>query len=165
MREIKVGKVTLNIGVGGPGEELERAKNLLENLSGQEAKETRARGKNTFGVSEGRKIGAKVTLRGGKGEEFLQRALEATNKELEESSFDRQGNFSIGIEEHIDLPGTEYDPETGIFGLDVTVTLERPGFRLKRRKVSKPIGKNHRISKKEAIDFVKESFNVKVNGG
>lgn len=164
MREIRIEKVTLNIGAGGPGEKLEKAKGLLKELTGMEAKETEAKSKSAFGVSKGRAIGAKVTLRGKEGKEFLEKIFQAKGEKVSRSNFDSQGNLSIGIKEHIDLPGTDYNPEIGIFGLDVTVTLERPGFHVKRRKVSKEIGKNHRISKEEAIDFIKDEFDVEVSG-
>lgn len=164
MKQIKIEKVVLNIGAGGPGERLEKAKNLLENLTGREVKETSAKKRSAFGVSKGRQIGAMVTLRDGEASEFLERVFEAKDGEISSRNFDEQGNLSIGIEEHIDLPDTQYKPEVGILGLDVTVTLERPGFHVKRRKVSKEIGKDHKISKDDAIDFIKEKFDVKVDG-
>lgn len=164
MRQIRIGKVTLNIGAGGPGEELEKSKNLLERLTGMEAKETKARGRSAFGVSKGREIGTKVTLRGEEAREFLERVFKARNGEIPQKNFDEQGNFSIGVKEHIDLPGTEYDPDVGIFGLDVTVTLERPGFHIRRRKISKEIGEGHKISREEAIKFVENNFEVQVVG-
>jgi large subunit ribosomal protein L5 len=164
MREIRIEKVTLNVGAGGPGEELEKSKALLKELTGMEPKETEARSRSAFGVSKGRSMGTKVTLRGKEAREFLERVFEA-NPELSKESFDGNGNFSVGIEEHIDLPGTEYDPEMGILGLDVTVTLERPGFRVRRKKISKKIGKGHRISKQEAMEFVDENFDVNIVGG
>ncbi|MFP4116627.1 MAG: 50S ribosomal protein L5 [Candidatus Aenigmatarchaeota archaeon] len=164
MREIELQKVVLNIGTGGPGEELEKAKNLLEDLTGREAKVTEAKSRSAFGVSKGRDIGVMVTLRGEEAEEFLERALKARDHKLKRSSFDDQGNFSVGIQEHIDLPGTDYDPEVGIFGMDITATLERPGFSIKRKKIPKKIGENHKITKQEAIDFMKEKFNIEITG-
>lgn len=163
MRKIRIEKVTLNIGAGGPGEKLEKAKSLLEDLTGMQAKETESKSKSVFGVSKGREIGAKVTLRGEDAREFLERVLEARGNKISRNNFDSQGNLSIGIKEHIDLPETDYDPDIGIFGLDVTVTLERPGFHVKRRKVSKEVGKNHRISKEEAINFIKNEFDIEIS--
>lgn len=164
MRKIRLEKVVLNIGTGGPGEELEKAKNLLEDLTDNEAKITNARGRSAFGVSKGREIGVMVTLRREEAEDFLQRLLEAKDHMVRESSFDTQGNLSMGLEEHIDLPDTDYDPEIGIFGMDVTVTLERPGFRIKRRKISKEIEDDHKITKDDAKEFMKEKFDVEVVG-
>lgn len=165
MRQIRIEKVTLNIGAGGPGEKLEKAVKLLEKLTGRGAKETEARSRSAFGVSKGRKMGAKVTLRGEEAVKFLERVFDALDHTVKISNFDRQGNLSVGIKEHIDLPGTDYDPELGIFGLDVTVTLERPGFRVKRRKISKKVGSSHRISKEDAVSFIKKKFDVEIAGG
>ena len=57
----------------------------------------------------------------------------------------------------------KYDPEIGMLGFDVAITLERPGYRVKRRKVKKSkIGKKHKISKEEVIKWLKEEFGVNV---
>ncbi len=79
------------------------------------------------------------------------------------SSFDDRGNCSFGIREHIEIPGTKYDPETGIFGLNVSVLLERPGYRVSRRRRARSvIGKNHFVNREEAIKFFKEALGVEV---
>ncbi|RLF05045.1 MAG: 50S ribosomal protein L5, partial [Thermoprotei archaeon] len=73
------------------------------------------------------------------------------------------GNFSFGIKEHISLPGVKYDPMLGIFGFDVCVTIERPGYRvMRRRRKRSDIGKNHRVIREESIKFVQEFLGVKV---
>lgn len=164
MKEIRLEKVVLNIGTGGPGEKLEKAKNLLKDLTGREPKITKAKSRSAFGVSQGRDIGVMVTLRDDEAEDFLKKVLEAKEWKLDDGSFDRQGNVSMGLKEHIDLPGTDYNPELGIFGMDITVTLERPGFRTKRKKISRPIGDDHKISKEEAIGFMEEKFEIEVEG-
>ena len=111
----------------------------------------------------GLKIGVKVTLRGKKAEQFLQNAFLAKDKQLNAKSFDKLGNFGFGIKEYIDLPGTKYDPKLGIRGLDVVVTLERPGYRVKKRKIlQQPIGKRHWVTKSEAVQFIQEKFGVEV---
>lgn len=161
MQEIRIKKVVLNIGIGESGEKLERAKNLLEKLTKQKPIETKTKKRTTFGTPKGRKIGVKVTLRNQKAEKILKRALKVKDNRLPKKCFTENG-FSFGIEEHIDLPGVEYEPEIGIFGMNVSVTLERPGFRVKRKKVSKSIGKNHKISKEDAVGFAKDKFNIKV---
>jgi large subunit ribosomal protein L5 len=84
-------------------------------------------------------------------------------KTLQERNFDDKGNFAFGIKEHIDLPGVKYDPKVGILGMDVAVTLERCGYRIKRRKREKrPIHHRDYIPKEEAISFVKETYGVSV---
>jgi len=114
-----------------------------------------------FGVRPKTNIGAKITLRGSDAETFLKRALEAIDRRLTERNFDNHGNFSFGIKEHIDIPGVKYDPTTGIIGMDVCVTLERPGYRIKRRRLGKAkVGKHHRLTKEDAIKFVCEKFGI-----
>src|SRR3990167_7332483 len=125
MREIKIEKITINIGVGEAGEKLDRAKKLLERLTNKKIVLTRTAKRTTFGTPKGRTIGCKVTLRKNDALEFLKKAFDALDFKLNESIFDKQGNFSFGIKEHIDLPGVRYDPEIGIYGMDVSVTLER----------------------------------------
>lgn len=162
MKEIRIEKVTLNIGVGEIGDEVEKAVNLLEKLTGKNAKKTEA-GKNAkpFGIREGLEIGAKITLRGKDAKEFLKNALKAKNDSVKAKWFDTQGNFSFGIDEYFNLPDVKYDPNIGIIGFDVAVTLERPGHSIKRSK-NKKIDRSHRIEKEEAMEFIKENFDVEV---
>jgi len=166
MRRIRVEKVTINIGCGNDREKLERAKKLLEKLTNRKVVITKTKRRTTFGMARNRPIGVKVTLRGKEAVDFLKRVLEAVDFRLAESQFDEFGNFSIGVKEYIDLPGVKYDPDIGIIGMDVCVTLERPGNRVKRKKYKKSkIGKNHIIKKDEAIEWVKQQFGVKLVGG
>lgn len=162
MREIRIEKVTINIGIGDAGERLEKAKKLLESLTGKKILETKARKRSTFGVSKGRSIGAKVTLRGSESISFLEKIMNSKENNISNRCFDKNGNFSLGVHEHIDIPGVRYDPKIGIFGMDVCVTLMRPGLRVSKRKISKKIGKKHRIKKEDAMDFVKKKFGVEV---
>ncbi|BBD71907.1 50S ribosomal protein L5 [Sulfodiicoccus acidiphilus] len=165
MRRIRIVKVTVNIGIGEPGERLNRAFSLLEELTQSKPVMTKAkRSIRDFGVRKGTSIGVKVTLRGKKGMEFLRRALEALGNKVKSSSFDDYGNFSFGIAEHTLLPGTRYDPEVGIFGMDIAVTMERPGYRVMRRR-AKPskIPRRHRVNREEAIEFFKKELGVEVS--
>jgi large subunit ribosomal protein L5 len=96
----------------------------------------------------------------------MKRALEAVGNRLSESSFDQQGNFAFGVKEHIEMPGTKYVPELGIIGFDVVATIERPGYRVKRRRVRRSrVGKSHVVTKDEAIQFIKANFGTEVVGG
>jgi len=162
MRKIRIEKVTINIGCGESGEKLERAKKLLEDLTNKKVVITKTHRRTTFGMTKGRAIGCKVTLRGKDAKEFLERALGAIDKKILRTVFDSSGNFSFGIREHIDIPGVRYDPEIGIFGMDVSVTLERPGFRVKRKKLSMKVGKKHLIKTEEAIDWVAKNYGVQI---
>jgi len=165
MREIIVEKVTVNIGVGEPGERLENAKTLLERLAdGRKPVETHARRRDpVFKLRKGLAIGTKVTLRGEEAKSFLEKALIAKKKVLKESNFDKQGNFAFGVAEYIDFPGVKYDPSIEMLGFDVCVSLCRPGRRISIRKLRpSSVGKKHRITREDAMEFAKEVFGVKI---
>jgi len=164
MRKPKIHSVTVNIGVGGSGEKLEKAMKVLETITNQRPTPVKAKKSlRDFNLRKGERIACKVTLRGLRANEFLKAALVANESTLKTTSFDLNGNFSFGIKEHIELPNTTYDPDTGIFGMDVCVSLERPGYRVKRRKMSRrKIPKSHRITREEAILFIKREFNIKL---
>jgi large subunit ribosomal protein L5 len=155
MREIRVEKVTLNIGCGSDADKLKRAEKLLQTIAGQKPLITKTKDRTTFGMIAKKPIGAKVTLRKEKGKKFLIDALTAIDKELKEKQIN-DGNFSFGIKEYIDLPNVNYDPDIGILGMDVCVTLERPGFRVKKKLKSSKIGKKHLITKEETIEWLKK---------
>ncbi len=105
-----------------------------------------------------------VTLRNEKAREFIKRALQAVENKVLKRSFDKQGNFSFGIKEHIDIPGTKYVPELGIHGMDVSVTLSRKGQRVKHRHRSKSrVGIKHRLIPEEGIEFVQDEFGIEVS--
>lgn len=164
MREILIDKVTVNIGVGEPGETLDAARGLLGRLTeGRKPVETHAKRREpVFKLRKGLAIGTKVTLRGDEAKTFLEKALTAKRKTLKQSNIDKQGNFAFGIHEYIDFPGVKYDPTIAMFGFDVCVSLTRRGARVSRRRMQPSrIGKKHRITKEEAAEFVKESFGVK----
>ena len=164
MKRISVDKVVINIGVGKSGEPIEKAKKALQELTGQQPAVRGA--KNTvrdFGIHKGEPIGVVVTMRRGPAVEFLKRVIAAKRNVLKASSFDNYGNISLGIHEHIDIPGTKYNPEIGIFGMDVNVVLSRPGYRIARKsRKSAKIGKTHRINKEEAIEFFKQEYGAGV---
>lgn len=166
MRELRIAKVTVNMGVGEGGERLAKAEALLEQLTGQRPVKTYAKATNqTFGIRKGSPIACRVTLRGAKAEEFLKKALEAVEHRIPEKSIDGCGNLSFGIKEHIDIPGVRYDPSVGIFGMDVCITMERPGYRIKKRRIEKrKISKKHVVTPEESINFLEERYGVKVEG-
>lgn len=162
MQNIRIEKITLNIGCGESGEKLDKAKKLLEILTAKKVVITSTHKRTTFGAAKGRPIGCKVTLRGKNAEEFFKKALDAVDFKLSKSVFDKQGSFSFGIKEHISIPGVRYDPDIGIFGMDVCVSLERPGFRVKRKKIPKKIGKKHLIKPEDAMDWVVKNYKVEI---
>ena len=164
MRSIKLAKVTVHIAVGKSGEMLEKARKVLEDLTGQKPCTRQAkRSVKDFGIREGEPIACLTTLRGEKADAFIKRGFEAVSNSLKRSSFDENGNFAFGVKEHIEIPGTKYQPEVGIFGMDIIGTLERPGYRVKRRRIRPSrIGKKHRVTRDEAIKFVTEKFGIQV---
>jgi len=163
MREIRIEKVTLNIGCGNDEDKLKRAEKLLKNITDHKPLITLTGKRTTFGMIGRKPIGVKVTLRKEMAGKFLIGALSVIDKELKEKQING-GNFSFGIKEYIDLPNTNYDPEVGMLGMDVCVTLERPGFRIKRRSKQSKIGKKHLITKNETIEWLKKNLGVNIIG-
>ena len=162
MSEVKIEKVTLNVGAGKDANLLSKGVKLLKNLTGIAPVHTTTQKRiPTWGLRPGLAIGCKITLRGEKAAEILPRLLKAKDNLLKDSCFDNNGNVSFGIPEYIDIPESKYDPDIGIIGLQVSVTLKRPGFRVKQRSI-KPakVGKSHRISQTDAMTFFKEKFSV-----
>jgi large subunit ribosomal protein L5 len=160
----RIEKVTINMSVGKSGQPLEQAVTILQQLTDQKpSKRTAKKTIRDFGIRKGESIACLVTLRKEKAEEFLRKAFQAVENKLSKYSFDRQGNFSFGIKEHIDIPGTKYVPALGIHGMDVSVALGRPGYRVKRRHRTKSkIGKDHLLTAEEAILFIKDEFDVEI---
>jgi large subunit ribosomal protein L5 len=166
MRSLRIEKVTANINTGKSGEPLEKAKKVLAQITGQKPCERRAkRTIKDFGIRRGEPIACIVTLRRERAQDFLKRAFEAIGRRLPKSCFDNKGNFAFGIKEHIEIPGAKYVPELGIFGMNVCVTLERPGYRVKRRSIRRSnVGGRHLINAEEAMQFVRENFGVEIVG-
>src|SRR5437867_3873845 len=116
-----------------------------------------------WGVRRNMPIGTRVTLRGGPAEAFLTEALSIRNNRLPGYSFDTRGNFSFGIQDYTDFQGMKYDPEIGVFGMDVSVSLQRPGWRVARRSnKSRRIPRRHRVTRDEGMQFMKDRFKVEV---
>lgn len=164
MKEIRLSKVVLNMGVGKSGDIIERAKKLLRELTGLEpSSRSSKRTVKEFGIHRGEPIGISVTLRGLKARDIVKRLLESKNNQLKNESFDMTGNCSFGIKEHIEIPGVKYDPSIGIFGLDVSMVFERPGYRVsRRRRASSTVGLQHRVSTEDARIYLQKNMNIEV---
>jgi len=164
MRDLVIGKVVVNITVGESGEPLNRAMTILENLTDQKPVQRRAKQTiRTWGIRRNEPIACMVTLRRDKAEDFLKKTFPAVRNRINPRSFDRQGNFAFGIREHIDIPGQRYDPNLGIVGMDIMATVERPGYRVTRRRRAKSrMSHSHKVTREESIEFIKQSFGVEV---
>lgn len=159
-----IDKLVVNIGVGQAGEELQKAYKVLESLCYKKPVILKAK-KNVkeWGIRKNQSISVKVTLRGEEAKKFLKRALDPFDNRILIKAFDNKGNFSFGINEHIKLPEVKYDPELGIFGFNVSVKIIRPGYRIKERKKDRrKVGKDHYVTKKEAIYYIQNVFGAEV---
>lgn len=163
MRKISVEKLTINIGVGKDQQKLEKAEKLLKQITGIAPVKTKTDKRiASWGLRPGLPIGCKLTLRGSDAIEMIPRLLAALEFKLDDNNFDDNGNVSFGIKEYIDIRDAKYDPEIGIMGLQASVTLKRPGFRIKSRKMlKKTIPIKHRIAREDAMNFMKDNFGVK----
>ena len=161
---VVLAKVVLNIAVGKSGEQLERASKVVEMLSGQKPSQRKAKESvRDFGIRKGEPIAVIATIRKGRALEVLKNLLEARSNLLNASSFDEFGNVSFGIKEHIEIPGVRYDPEVGIFGMDVCISFEKQGFRVgRRRRARAHVGRANRVTKEEAISFIRSKLGAEV---
>ncbi|PSQ15450.1 50S ribosomal protein L5 [Halobacteriales archaeon QS_8_69_26] len=162
MREPRIEKVVVHMGVGEGGRALGDAEDILVELTDQEpVRSTAGATEPAFDIREGEPIGAKVTLRGEDAHDFLERALPIAD--VSPSQFDDTGNFSFGVDEHTEFPSQEYDPNVGIYGLDVTVNMVRPGYRVKKRdKVTRSIPSKHRLTPEDAIRYLENTMEVEI---
>jgi large subunit ribosomal protein L5 len=132
MQVPRITKITLNMGVGDAktdAKALDSAIEELTTIAGQRAHVRRARKSiASFKLREGMPVGARVTLRGARMYEFLDRLVSIALprirdfRGLDPGSFDGRGNFSLGIREQIIFPEIDYDSVASIRGLDVAIT-------------------------------------------
>jgi large subunit ribosomal protein L5 len=132
MQVPRIAKITLNMGVGeakNDAKQLDAAVEELTTIAGQRAQIRKARKSVAqFKIREGMPIGAKVTLRGARMYEFLDRLVSIALPRIRDfrglnpASFDGRGNYSIGVREQIIFPEINYDDIQQVRGLDVTIT-------------------------------------------
>ncbi|KYK23334.1 50S ribosomal protein L5 [Thermoplasmatales archaeon SG8-52-4] len=160
----KIEKITINIGVGEAGERLKKAETVLKNITGHKPIETLSKTTNKdWSIRKDMPIGCKVTLRGKDADEFLKEALSTRENKMADYSFDDEGNLSFGIPDHTLFKSQKYDPNIGIFGMDVCITMKKHGFRIKHRRIAtRKIPHRHRVKKEETIKFFSKAFNVEV---
>jgi large subunit ribosomal protein L5 len=164
MLKPQIEKVVVNLCVGKSGEPLEKAFKVLKEIAGQTPVKKNAKTSiRDFGIRKGEPIACVVTLRRQPAIDFLKKVLPVIDNKISKSSFDMQGNFAFGLKEHIEIPGVKYDPDVGIFGMDICVTLNRPGDRVSdRRKRKAKIGHKHILTPEEAILFTKKTLGVEI---
>jgi large subunit ribosomal protein L5 len=164
MLKPRIEKVVVNLNVGKSGEPLEKANRVLEEITGQTPVKKKAKKTiRDFGIREGESIAVVVTLRKQQAIDFLKKVLPVVDNKVARRAFDVRGNFAFGLKEHIEIPGVKYDPEIGIFGMDICVSVNRPGQRIKiRKRQSKPVGPKHLLTPEESIVFVKQTLGVEI---
>ena len=136
MKVPRIEKITVNMGVGDAkvnAKALDRAVDELTIIAGQKAQITRAKKSIAgFKIREGMPIGTKVTLRGSRMWEFLDRLVSIALPRIRDfrglspASFDGRGNYSIGVREQIIFPEIDYDDVEDVRGLDVAITTTAP---------------------------------------
>jgi large subunit ribosomal protein L5 len=163
MREPYIAKVVVDICTGG-GEDLNKAATILEQLTGQTPVQSKARQTvRDFGIRRKEPIAVRVTLRNKTAEDFLRRTMKAKDDVLLLKNWDDDGNFAFGIAEHINIPDVKYDPQLGVQGMNITVCIERPGYRIKRRRRQKAkVPYRHRLTPEESMVFVKNKFGIEI---
>jgi len=132
MQVPRIEKITLNMGVGEAktdAKQLDQAMDELTTIAGQRPQIRKARKSVAqFKIREGMPIGAKVTLRGARMYEFLDRLVSIALPRIRDfrglnpNSFDGRGNYSLGLREQIIFPEINYDDIQQVRGLDVTIT-------------------------------------------
>tara|TARA_Y100000588_G_scaffold344073_1_gene390006 strand:- start:327 stop:872 length:546 start_codon:yes stop_codon:yes gene_type:complete len=130
MQVPKISKIVLNIGVKEAVTDkkiLSGVRNILSIIAGQSAVETVAKKSIAgFKIRQGMSLGTKVTLRGKRMYEFLDRLINLALPTVRDfrgvpTKFDRQGNFNLGIKEWVVFPGVDYDTFSKVFGLNVSI--------------------------------------------
>src|SRR3989338_6964113 len=164
MQHIRIEKLTLNIGAGKDQAKLEKGVQLIKSITGIEPVKTVTQKRiPSWGLRPGLPIGCMLTLRKEAAAAMLKRLLKAKDFSLKPANFDQCGTVSFGIAEHIDIEGSKYEPSIGVLGLQACVTLEKPGYHVKRRRLRRQkVGKKHRVTQQEAMQFLKSGFGIRI---
>lgn len=163
MREIEIEKVVLHC--GGTEDKLEKSIKLLEMISGtKKIYVIKSSGRiPAFGISPGKKSGAKITIRNKeKIKELLERSFLAVNNTLKSKQI-TTNQACFGIHEYIEVPGLEYNRDIGILGFETMIVFKRKGKSVKLRKIKRgKYPKNQDVSKEEIINYLTKNFNLEI---
>jgi large subunit ribosomal protein L5 len=164
MLKPQIEKVVVNLSVGKSGEPLERAAKVLKEITGHNPCKRKAKTSiRDFGIRKGESIACIATLRKQEAIDFLKKVLPVVENKISKKSFDKQGNVSFGLKEHIEIPGIKYDPDVGIFGMDVCISVIRPGYRVKNRRIGRAkLGAKHILTPEESMVFIKDTLGVEI---
>ena len=165
MAQPRITKVSVNIGVGEGGDRLVNAESVLKLVTGVTPQRTLGRIQNRdLKVRQGAPIGCKATMRNSESiKKFLTDAFWVRENVIPTWNFDRSGNLSFGISDYTDFPDQKYNPDIGIYGMDITVVLERPGHRVSRRRRAKAkVAMTHHVTADEAREWFKENYNLQI---
>jgi len=161
----RITKIVVNIGVGEGGDRLSNAESVLKLVTGATPIRTLGKQQNRdLKVRVGFPIGCKATMRNQDViKNFLTQAFWVRENMIPSWNFDRTGNLSFGIPDYTDFPDQKYDPDIGIFGMDINVVLERPGHRVsRRRRRSAKVPVSHRTTPDESRAWFVENYGIKI---
>ena len=165
MSEPRITKVSVNIGVGEGGDRLVNAESVLQLVTGIKPQRTLGRIQNRdLKVRLGAPIGCKATMRDKDSiKKFLTDAFWVRENIIPKWNFDTSGNLSFGIRDYTDFPDQKYNPDIGIYGMDITIVLERPGHRVSRRRKAKAkVAMSHHVTADEAREWFKKNYNLQI---
>ena len=163
MQEIEIEKMVLHC--GGTEDKLEKSIKLLEMITGSNKiyviKSTRRIP--TFGISPGKKSGAKITIRNqSKIKELLERFFVSMDNELPKKQI-TTNQVCFGVPEYIEVPGLEYDRDIGITGFEVMLVFKRKGKSVKMRKIKRgKYPKRQGVSKDEIVNYMENKFSLEI---
>jgi len=166
MRKIRVEKLTVNIGTSKEQSKLDKGLKLIKHLTAREGVKTVSKKRiPSWGIRPGLPIGCKLTIRDSTKYDLIKKLLKAKENVLNKKNFGQNGTVAFGIHEYIDIPDVKYEPDIGIMGFQACITLERPGYNIKKRRLhTAKISKKHQITKEEAISYIKSQFGTKIEG-
>lgn len=163
MREIEIEKIVLHC--GGIDDKLEKSIKLLEMMAGtKKIYVIKSRGRiPAFGISPGKKSGAKITIRDKERiKELLGKLFLAVNNTLKSKQV-TINQACFGIPEYIEVLGLEYNRDIGILGFEVMIVFKRKGKSVKLRKIKRNrYPKNQDVGKEEIMNYLTKNFNLEI---